>query len=220
MSTPRDRLDGADWQRLIAAVADSVDEHVGQLSQLDAAVGDGDHGVNVVTAMKLVRREVAALHDPLPSEVFSVVASGFLDEMGGAAGALFGSFFREMSRSLRGVSEVTTAQLATAINAGTDTVRRRGKAEPGDKTMVDALVSAAAAAAHSAASDTIPIGHALDDIARAARRGAQATKDMTALRGRARYAEGKSIGIQDAGATTVALIYEAWALASKEGATS
>jgi dihydroxyacetone kinase-like protein len=216
MSPSRNGLDGTDWQRLMLAAADSIDEHVAELSRLDAALGDGDHGVNVATAMAFARREVAALENPLPSEVFSVVATGFLDEMGGAAGALFGSFFRSASRSFKGVSLITTTELADAIEAGTEMVRRRGKAEPGDKTMVDAL-AAASAAAKGAADDAISISDALDAIAVAARRGAESTKDMTASRGRARYADEKSMGIQDAGATTVAILCEAWASASREG---
>ena len=211
-----ERLGGADWQRLVIAAADSIDDHVDELSRLDAAVGDGDHGVNVATAMTYARREVAALNNPLPSEVLAVVALGFLDEMGGAAGALFGSFFRAAGRSFADATEITSLQLADAIDAGTAVVMRRGKAEPGDKTMVDAL-AAAAAAGRKAADEAIPVGAALAAIATAARQGAESTTAMTASRGRARYAEDKSIGIQDAGATTVALLCEAWALATKEG---
>ncbi|MDX2343523.1 MAG: dihydroxyacetone kinase subunit L, partial [Acidimicrobiia bacterium] len=152
----------------------------------------------------------------LPSEVLLLVARGFLDEMGGAAGALFGSFFRAAGRSFADAPGIATAALADAFEAGTEIVMRRGKAEPGDKTMVDALV-AATAASRKAASDAIPVGDALDAIAAAARQGAELTKDMTASRGRARYAEEKAIGVQDAGATTVALLCEAWAAACKEG---
>jgi dihydroxyacetone kinase-like protein len=216
MSSSPESLNGADWQRLVIAAADSLADHVDELSQLDAAVGDGDHGVNVATAMAYARREVAALDDPLPSDVLSVVARGFLDEMGGAAGALFGSFFRSAARSFADAAEINSSQLADAIDAGTEVVKRRGKAEPGDKTMVDAL-AAATAAGRGAADEAIPIGDALNAIATAARQGAESTKAMTASRGRARYAEEKSIGIQDAGATTVALVCEAWASATKEG---
>lgn len=216
MRTSPDRLTGADFQRMVMVAADSIDLHVDELSSLDGAVGDGDHGVNVATAMAFARRELTGRDDLLPSEVLSVVAGGFLDEMGGAAGALFGSFFRAAARSLGEATDIATAAFADALEAGTAVVMRRGKAEPGDKTMVDALVGAAEAS-RRAAEESIPVGDAMGSIAAAARRGAESTKQMTAARGRARYAEEKSIGVQDAGATTVALLCEAWAAASKEG---
>jgi dihydroxyacetone kinase-like protein len=108
MTAALDRLNGADWQRLVLAAADSAEEHVDELSRLDAAVGDGDHGVNIAAAMAYTRREVAVLESPLPSEVLAVVAAGFFDEMGGAAGALFGSFFRSASRSFGGAADPYT----------------------------------------------------------------------------------------------------------------
>jgi dihydroxyacetone kinase-like protein len=216
MTASLERLNGADWQRLVLAAADSLEEHVDELSRLDAAVGDGDHGVNVSRAMVYARREVAALDNPLPGEVMAVVAVSFFDEMGGAAGALFGSFFRSASRSFGGAPAITTTQLADALEGGTEVVQRRGRSEPGDKTMVDAL-AAAAAAGRRGADEALPIRDALDAVAIAARQGAEATTAMTASRGRSRYAEGKSVGIQDAGATTVAILFEAWVSASKEG---
>jgi dihydroxyacetone kinase-like protein len=215
MTAPIDHLSGADWQRLVVAAADALETHVDELSMLDAAVGDGDHGVNVSVAMAYTRREVSALNDPLPSEVLALVAVSFFDEMGGAAGALFGSFFRAASRTFSSAPVTSTEQFADAIEAGTEVVMRRGRTKSGDKTMVDALVPAAIAA-RQCADEALPIGDALDAAAVAARRGAEATTEMTASRGRSRYAEGKSVGIQDAGATTVAIVFEAWASASKE----
>lgn len=213
MKLATDRLTGTDWQRLVVAAADVIDDHVEELSRLDAAVGDGDHGINVATALRHARRAVARLDDPTPSNVLSVVASSFFEEMGGAAGALFGSFFRSAALSCAGHSTIGTAQLADAIEAGTEMVARRGNAHAGDKTMMDALLPAAGAGRAAAIAD-IPIGAALDRVAAAARRGAASTTTMVASLGRARYAEGKSVGIQDPGATTVALIIEAWAAAA------
>ena len=210
-----DCLDGADWQRLVSAAADVIDEHVDELSRLDAAGGDGDHGVNVSTAMQYARREVAALDDPTPADVFAVTSRAFLDEMGGAAGALFGSFFRAVTKSFTGHAAIDTARLADALAAGTEIVASRGKAQPGDKTMVDALAPAAAAGRAAAAGDA-GIRDALGMIAAAARDGAGSTSTMTASAGRARYAEDRSLGVQDPGATTVALVFEAWASAGAE----
>ena len=123
---------------MIVAAADAVEGQVEELSRLDAAVGDGDHGVNVVTALRFARRELAAAGDVLPSDAMKTLARGFLDEMGGAAGALFGSLFRAMGRSF-GEAEATDAALfAEALVGGVETVMRRGQTSPGDKTMVDA----------------------------------------------------------------------------------
>ncbi|NOY56392.1 MAG: DAK2 domain-containing protein, partial [Actinobacteria bacterium] len=102
MKLATDRLTGTDWQRLVVAAADVIDDHVEELSRLDAAVGDGDHGINVATALRHARRAVARLEDPTPSNVLSVVAGSFFEEMGGAAGALFGSFFRSAALSCAG----------------------------------------------------------------------------------------------------------------------
>lgn len=210
-----DRLTGADWQGLVVAAADVIDEQAAELSRLDAAGGDGDHGVNVATAMGHARNQVTALDHPTPSDVISVTARAFLDEMGGAAGALFGSFFRAMARSFDGHSDIDAPQLAEAIEAGTEIVASRGKAQPGDKTMVDALVPAAAAA-RAAADTRASAADALRMVALAAQEGATSTSTMTASVGRARYSEERSLGIPDPGATTVALVFQAWSAAADD----
>ncbi len=215
MIAAADRLTGADWRLLVSAAADAIDDNVDELSRLDAAIGDGDHGVNVATALGHARKEIAALDDPTPSGVLSITADAFLDHMCGAAGALFGSFFQAVARSFADHTAIETAQLADALEVGNDIVARRGKARVGDKTMMDALVPAAAAS-RAAASDRIAITEALSEAAAAARLGAESTSAMTASLGRARYAEGTSLGIQDPGATTVALVFEAWAAASRD----
>lgn len=200
---------------MIIAAADAVDESVSELSRLDAAVGDGDHGVNVVTALGYARSELVASGDLLPAAVLKTVTRGFLDEMGGAAGALFGSLFRVMARSFGDSEQTDTSQLAQALAGGVETVMRRGQTRPGDKTMVDALVPAVAAA-NEAAEGQLGIEDALNAIAAAARLGAESTTSMPASRGRAKYAGDKAVGVADAGATTVAIVLEAWAATAAE----
>lgn len=209
------KLDGQDWKRLVLAAADAVDQHVDELSRLDAAVGDGDHGVNVATAMRYARGELADANDPLPSDVLNALARGFLDEMGGAAGALFGSLFKVVGRSFGDAFQTDTTLLADALTGGVETVMRRGQTSTGDKTMVDALVPAAASAREAAEAE-LPIGEALSAVAAAARGGAESTTAMPASRGRAKYAGDKAIGVPDAGATTVAIILDAWAATAAE----
>lgn len=207
-------LDGRDWKRMIIAAADAVDDQVNELSRLDAAVGDGDHGVNVVTALGYARRELVASGDLLPGDTMKTVARGFLEEMGGAAGALFGSLFRVMGRSFGDAQQTDTPLLAEALSTGVEAVMRRGQTSPGDKTMVDALVPATGAATEAAEAG-VDIEDALVAVAVAARSGAESTISMPASRGRAKYAGDKAVGVADAGATTVAIVFEAWAGAAE-----
>ena len=215
MTNTASLLDGRDWKHMIIAAADAVDDAVSELSRLDAAVGDGDHGVNVVTALGYARSELDASGDLLPADVLKTVARGFLDEMGGAAGALFGSWFRVMARSFGDAEQIDTPHLAEAFAGGVETVMRRGQTSPGDKTMVDALVPAVAAASDAVEAKR-GIGDALTAIATAARGGAESTVSMPASRGRAKYAGDKAVGVADAGATTVAIVLEAWAATAAE----
>ena len=146
MNSAVEHLDGKDWAAMVVAAADAVEQQVDELSRLDAVVGDGDHGVNVVTALRFARSELTAEEDLLPGDVMKVLARGFLDEMGGAAGALFGSLFRVIGRSFGDAETTDTGQFADALSGGVETVMRRGQTSPGDKTMVDALAPAAATA--------------------------------------------------------------------------
>ncbi|GBE24555.1 PTS-dependent dihydroxyacetone kinase, ADP-binding subunit DhaL [bacterium BMS3Bbin02] len=215
MNVSTNLLTGTDWQRLIAAAADTVEAHADELSQLDAVTGDGDHGVNVTTALGHARNQIAHNDGAPPGAVLSATANSFLDHMGGAAGALFGSFFAGLAARIGDADTVDVQMFADAVAIGAAIVAKRGKAEPGDKTMVDALIPAVVAARQAADRDSSII-EALQLTAQAARKGATATSAMTASAGRARYAGEKSIGVQDPGATTVALIFEAWAAACQD----
>ncbi len=211
MTVVRDTLTGGDWQRFMNSASLAVQENLDQLTLLDSAVGDGDHGVNVTTALRYAQGAIGRLEHPTPQSVLSTTAVAFFEEMGGAAGVLFGSFFMAVARSFGDEESVGVHLLADGLGAGTASVRERGKADVGDKTMVDALVPAAEAASKAAAGglDTCA---ALGAVATAARAGVTATSTMTASLGRARYAQESSVGVEDPGATTVALIFEAWAV--------
>lgn len=215
MTAAVDCLTGADWKRLVTAAADTVQEHAVELSRLDSVAGDGDHGVNVATAFEHARRAVSRNTSPTPATVLSATAASFLEEMGGAAGALFGSFFRSAAISCGDSKTTSSAQFAAAVAAGTAIVAKRGKAQAGDKTMMDALLPATEAS-RAAAERGFSIRDTLQFAAAAARGGAEATSTMSAAQGRARYAGEKSVGTQDPGATTVALIFEAWSATSQD----
>ncbi|WIM94062.1 dihydroxyacetone kinase subunit DhaL [Actinoplanes oblitus] len=196
-----------DWMRaaagLIAADAD-------RLTQLDSAIGDGDHGVNLNRGFTAV---VAALEKSPPetvSEVLVKAGTTLMSRVGGASGPLYGTALRTAGKALPAGAEVRPADLVAALHAGLDAVRKLGGAAPGDKTLVDAYAPALDALEKAVAEGAGPAG-AAEAAARAAEAGAEATVPLRARKGRASYLGERSIGHQDPGATSTALIFRALA---------
>ncbi|MCY3539913.1 MAG: dihydroxyacetone kinase subunit DhaL [bacterium] len=206
----RDLVDRDLAVRLVAAAARRVHDHQEMLSQLDAVAGDGDHGVNMSTALGEADRRAGQGDQATAAEVFKAAGSAFHDTVGGAAGALFGAFFRAVAGGLGRSAEPGPADLVAGLEKGVARVTRVGRSEPGQKTMLDAMAPAV-----SAARTTREAGGTLASVLRsaaeAARDGAGATAAMRPSAGRARYASDRSLGTEDPGANTVALIFEAWA---------
>ena len=176
------------------------------LGKLDSVGGDGDHGTTMLRAMAKLEAAVdAASGSDLKSLLYDV-GWAILGVDGGATGPLLGMFFMGMSEAAEGCDTLDAAALAAAFEAGVAGVRAQTKAQPGDKTMVDALVPAVMAAGCTAESggDLLSV---LRDAAAAAAAGAAATKDMQARFGRARNIKELSIGTPDAGATSVSFIF-------------
>ncbi len=196
---------------MIAAARRRVSDHQDELSRLDAVAGDGDHGVNMATALSEATDRIEGLSDPTPAEVFRTAGRAFHDAVGGAAGALFGSFFGAIGGQLnRSANPAAPADLVAGMEKGLARLMRIGRVEPGQKTMVDAL-SPAVNEARSATTEGASLARVLGAAARAARQGATSTASMEPRAGRARYAAKQSIGTEDPGACTVALIFKAWA---------
>jgi dihydroxyacetone kinase-like protein len=198
------------WIRSFALL---VAENKDLLTDLDAAIGDGDHGSNMDRGMQAV---VAALDDTTQvtaSALFNKVGMTLVSTVGGASGPLFGTFFIRVGTSLGDTAEITLGQLATALRAGLEGIVARGKAEAGDKTMYDALAPAVNAL-DSAVSDGKDKADALKLALVAAESGRDATTPMLARKGRASYLGERSVGHQDPGATTVALLMAAATRAS------
>ena len=199
-------------QRFAELVHDQRDE----LTALDSAIGDADHGSNMDRGMTAV---VAALDATPPADAAALLkATGatLVSKVGGASGPLYGTFFLRMAGAT-GSGELDDAGLAKALRAGLDGVLARGKAEPGDKTMVDALGPACDALdAAVAAGDPLP--QALAAAATAAREGRDATIPLVARKGRASYLGERSAGHQDPGATSTALLLDAAAATLGTGA--
>ena len=198
-------------EELIRAAAARVCDHQDELSRLDAVAGDGDHGVNMATALTEARERIGDSDDPTPAEIFRATGRAFHDTVGGAAGALFGSFFGAIGGQLnKSGNPPEPADLVAGMEKGLARVMRIGRVEPGQKTMVDAL-SPAVNRARIAAGEGATLAGVLGAAARAARQGAASTASMEPRAGRARYAAEQSVGTEDPGACTVALLFEAWA---------
>lgn len=184
-------------ERIQAAMAD----HAAELTQLDAAIGDGDHGTNMNRGFTAALAKVQEQPDQSLAAVTKTVAMTLISTVGGAAGPLYGTAFLRASTALSANPAVGAADVAAAMQAALEGVQARGKATTGEKTMVDAIAPAvealrAAAEAGTGAAD------ALDQAADAARQGMEATIPMLATKGRASYLGERSIGHQDPGATS------------------
>ena len=198
------------WVRSFALL---VAENKDLLTDLDAAIGDGDHGANMDRGMRAV---LVALDDTPPvtaSALFNKVGMTLVSTVGGASGPLFGTFFLRAGGSFGETAEISLAQLAAALRAGLEGIVARGKAEAGDKTMYDALAPAVDAL-DSAVSEGMDKADAVKLASVAAESGRDATTPMLARKGRASYLGERSVGHQDPGATTVALLMAAATRAS------
>lgn len=193
-----------DLKAMVLAIAGRIADSREQLNRLDAALGDGDHGASISGAFEKAAAQVANMPDPKPSEIWLTTAQSLMNGMGGASGALFGTLFLKGVAAIRGKERLAKADLNELWAASLTGVKARGKAEIGDKTMVDALEPAVLA---FAANDNIADAWAA--AAEAASNGAESTRELIARQGRAKYLGERGIGHQDPGATTIALMFEA-----------
>ena len=193
----------------LAEAQRQIDAQSDYLTQLDAAIGDGDHGTNMRRGFDAVGKALAGQGDTTPPGRLLIVAGKTLvATVGGASGPLWGSALRRAGRALGDAENFDGEQLALALDAAIEAVVELGAASPGDKTMVDALIPAAEAL-HDALDSSRSLENALRAAADAAREGAEATVPMRARKGRASYLGERSIGHQDPGATSAAIILAA-----------
>ena len=197
-----------DWLR---RYADVIAEHRMELVRLDTAIGDGDHGTNMDRGM---RKAIEKLDGSEPGDIgtdLKVVGMALVSSVGGAAGPLYGTLFLQMGSAAAGKDELDLDGWTAAVEAGIKGVQARGKAEPGDKTMIDALLPALDALREGG-----ELGEALRRSADAAQAGMKATIPLEARKGRASYLGPRSVGHQDPGATSSALLFEAAAAVFKD----
>ncbi len=200
-----------DW---VEAFSSTVSENRDYLTRLDSAIGDADHGTNMDRGMKAVLGKLDGLEDEDIGALLKTVGMTLVSTVGGAAGPLYGTLFLQMGVATAGKSELEPDDWAAALDAAVAGVQMRGKAEPGDKTMLDALIPArdsfSAAVAEGASFE-----EALTRSAKAAEDGMLATIPLVARKGRASYLGERSAGHQDPGATSSQLLVktaaEIWA---------
>ena len=184
----------------LAEAAALVNEHADELTALDTAIGDGDHGLNLRRGFAAV----AAVEGDTPGAVLKAAGTALINTTGGASGPLYGTFFRRTAKALGDAPSVPDEEFAAALAAGLEGVRKLGGATEGDKTMVDALAPGIAAYGSSGARAA----------ADAAAKGRDATEPMVARKGRASYLGERSAGHVDPGAASSALLFEALAKAA------
>jgi dihydroxyacetone kinase-like protein len=178
------------------------------LTELDSAIGDADHGINMDRGFTAVKAEMAARPPSDIRSVFQSVATVLIRSVGGAAGPLYGTFFLRAAAACAGKTEIEAADVVALFQVGIEGVQQRGKAAAGDKTMLDALLPALDAM-RKGLEDGCSLAVILDAGAAAAHAGMLATVPMQARKGRASYLGARSIGHQDPGATSSSLLLQA-----------
>jgi dihydroxyacetone kinase-like protein len=189
----------------VQAFSSTVAENREYLTRLDSAIGDADHGTNMDRGMKAVLAKLDAQEGEDIGALLKTVGMTLVSTVGGAGGPLYGTLFLQMGMATTGKSELEPEDWAKALEAAVTGVQSRGKAEPGDKTMIDALIPARDAFT-SALADGASFDDALRRSAQAAEEGMRATVPLVAKKGRASYLGERSAGHQDPGATSSHLL--------------
>jgi len=196
---------GADVVRWIELYASTIAENKGYLTELDSAIGDADHGSNMNRGMNAVVEKIGDDPGDDIGGLLKTVGMTLVSKVGGAGGPLYGTLFMQMGAASAGKSELSVEDWSAALQAALTGVKARGKAEPGDKTMIDALTPAAEALSKAAAEST-SFTDALKAAESAAEEGMKATIPLVARKGRASYLGERSAGHQDPGATSTYLL--------------
>jgi dihydroxyacetone kinase-like protein len=202
-------IDGDAMRQVIAAIAADMAANRDELCRLDGVIGDADHGIAMALGFGAARDAVVAM-EPLsePTAVLNMAAKAFLNAVGASSGPLYATALMRAGAAVKGKAVLDDGDVVAMLKAITIGIRDRGKAEPGEKTMLDAWAPAAVAAgvAEGAGAD---LAGCLDAAVAAARQGAEATKAMVASKGRAERLGSRSLGHVDPGAASAVLVIEA-----------
>ncbi|MGJ0516940.1 MAG: dihydroxyacetone kinase subunit DhaL [Methylomicrobium sp.] len=202
--------------RLIQAVAETIDKNATEVTQLDQAIGDGDHVVNLQRGIHALQAQSAEIGQLDWVGALQKIGMTLMSTVGGASGSLYGTLFVTMSKALRDKA-VDSQSFAAAFAQGVESVKLRGRAEAGEKTMLDVLIPAAQTLQKSAAA-SLGLKDVLADIITAAETGVEATRNMLATKGRASFLGERTLGHIDAGAKTAQLMISAIAEAIESSA--
>jgi phosphoenolpyruvate---glycerone phosphotransferase subunit DhaL len=192
-----------------------MEENRRYLTKLDSEIGDGDHGTNMHRGFQAALERLEGAELALPADVLKTVSMALVGKVGGAAGPLYGTAFLRASTALSGKEEISAEDAAQALEAALGGIKQRGKAEVGDKTIVDALEPAVTAAKEAATDGSV--AEVFRAAAGAAEEGAESTVPLTARKGRASYLGARSAGHRDPGATSTHLLLDAAARALEGG---
>jgi dihydroxyacetone kinase-like protein len=201
-------IDATAVKAWLGAFAEEVAAGRDHLTELDAAIGDADHGANLHRGLTAVVAALDGVDEATPGVLFKTAGMTLVSTVGGASGPLYGTFFLRMSGSVGDRSSLDPRQFAVALRAGLDGVVARGRAQAGDKTMYDALAPACDAL-DNALAEGQGLATGLAQAEEAAQQGRDATTAMLARKGRASYLGERSVGHQDPGATSAAMLVSA-----------
>lgn len=209
----------ADGKVVVDRLIMTIHENKVYLSEIDGAIGDGDHGINMDKGFTMVEKELAVRTEAGEvlgmSEALKVLGRTLVDEIGGSMGPLYGVFFKRMARASRDADTVDAGTLLAMVEAAYEGIQSLGEAKPGDKTLVDALDPAVEAVKDAvAAGKALP--EAVDAMIVAAEAGWKSTKDLVAKIGRASRLGERSRGTLDAGATSCYLLLKSLGETMKE----
>jgi dihydroxyacetone kinase-like protein len=189
----------------LQAFASEIEQNKDYLTELDAAIGDADHGINMDRGFKKVMSRLPSVADKDIGSILKTVSMTLISNVGGASGPLYGTLFLRAGTAVAGKQELTNQDVVSLLQAGLDSVLQRGKAQLGDKTMVDALSPAVIAFQQTVGEGKNTL-EAMQQAVAAAEQGMKNTIPMLAKKGRASYLGERSIGHQDPGATSFYLM--------------
>jgi len=203
-----------DARGVILRLISAIEENKAWLSEIDGAVGDGDHGINMAKGLSMVRAGMDTQPDDLGG-LLRYVGMTLVTHIGGAMGPIYGTFFMKMGKSVEGRRSIEVEDLENMLSQALEGVKKRGGAEKGDKTLVDTL-DAALIGYKRAMKEGMGLGAAIDVMIEHARRGMESTRDMVAKKGRSSRLGDRSKGTIDAGAASCYIILKAMGESIKE----
>ncbi len=204
-----DTITAAQMMQIIERMCDTIEQQKDYLSELDGALGDGDHGVNMAKCFREVRKKLPENEGKDIGALLKSEGMVVLNSTGGAMGALYGTMFLRLAQESAGKTEIDLGDLVRMFKAAEAGIRTIGKAEVGDKTLLDTL-SPAVAALEKAQQEGKSLPAALADFEEAARKGMESTRDLLARIGRASRLGERTLGHQDAGATSCYFLLRAF----------